>query len=104
MTALTVNTWWRDDAACRGMPLEMFFGSEDTPLKKNPVEGDGRLVCQSCTVVEECLLDALRTNERNGIRGGYLGHERRNALFRLGSVEAAMQAHRDGVLVTRRGR
>lgn len=67
---------WRDDARCKGAPLEIFF---------DPVKGTQRravrLYCDNCPVVDECLLDAARFENKvthiEGVRGGLLGFERK---------------------------
>lgn len=90
------RAYWQDDAACLGKPLELFFGSEDTPLTPAQAQA-GRALCMSCPVRRDCLLDALLTNERAGLRGGYLGYERKHALARYkGSVQSAMAAYDAG--------
>ena len=94
---LSPTAFWQDDAACIGMPLEMFFGSDDAPLTSLQAQA-GRDLCVGCPVRRDCLLDALIAGERSGLRGGYLGHERRNALLRFdGSLSAAMAAYDVGV-------
>lgn len=63
---------WRSDAACLGMDAETFYpyGTESPmPAKR---------VCRTCPVRRECLLDALATNEWQGIRGGLTETERKN--------------------------
>jgi WhiB family redox-sensing transcriptional regulator len=103
MTVRRPERFWRDEAACVGLPLELFFGSDENPLSDDTY--DGRAVCRRCPASRNCLLDALLTNERFGIRGGYLGHERRNALNRFGgSVEMAMAAHEQGTFRVERKR
>jgi WhiB family redox-sensing transcriptional regulator len=87
---------WEDEAACKGMPLELFFGSDEFPMT-NVQARDGRMICASCPVRRDCLVDALLKREANGMRGGYLGHERRTAVVQHGgSMLAAMEAFDEG--------
>lgn len=96
----TPRSRWQEDASCIGMPLDVFFGSDDHPMT-NVQARRGRAVCKSCPVRRDCLMDALLANERNGIRGGYLGGERRNALVKFsGSISAAMAAFDRGEFYT----
>lgn len=64
---------WLALAACRGMDVNVFF----------PERGDmvayaaAKAVCAVCPVCAECLADARITADRDGIRGGLSGRERR---------------------------
>jgi len=66
---------WRNDAACRDMPAPdaLFYpwGAESL-VRENRAEAyaPGVAFCAGCPVVVECLRDALRTNDRFGVRGG----------------------------------
>jgi hypothetical protein len=92
---------WADDAYCIGLPLSLFFGSESRPMTSALIQ-QGRSVCELCSVKRDCLIDALRIDERNGIRGGFLGNERHNALTEYGTVEAVVSAYDEGTLTIRR--
>ena len=64
---------WRDEAACRGMPLSIFFpaiGHDAT---------EARQICGRCPVRAECLEDSLArttTNDPIGVFGGLRARER----------------------------
>lgn len=64
---------WRDFAICRGLPTDVFY-PEDGRISK-----ELRTLCESCSVVTECLADAFRQSgtEDFGIRGGTTARERR---------------------------
>ena len=62
--------WW-SKALCAETDPEAFF-----PEKGGSVRAAKR-VCARCEVRAECLEDALRTDERFGIRGGKSERERR---------------------------
>ncbi len=93
---------WSDDAACRGADLSLFYGSEDMPLTGIAAQL-GRKVCRVCPVARDCLLDALLSQERMGLRAGFLGHERAHTLKRhAGDVAAAMADYDAGVFFQNR--
>lgn len=66
---------WRAEAACAGMPTDMFF----------PTRGDHAghraacAVCDTCPVSEPCLADALASDMGHGygIRAGTTGEQRK---------------------------
>lgn len=64
---------WRDDARCRDMGdeqrMRMFYpGGKPEFCATWPVAGC--LFCRGCDVREECLAEALRLNDPDGIWGG----------------------------------
>lgn len=60
---------WMDRAACRGLPVSIFFPSSDED------SADGIAVCARCPVRAECLEYA--SGEKYGIWGGASERERR---------------------------
>ncbi|KAA0923960.1 WhiB family transcriptional regulator [Rhodococcus sp. IEGM 1374] len=68
---------WQIDAACRSMPISMFFprrglrGSALTEVVRN-----AKLICAQCPVIERCLQHALDCGEPYGIWGGLTVTER----------------------------
>jgi WhiB family redox-sensing transcriptional regulator len=62
---------WRQDAACRGADLDLFFpiSEEDT--------GPAKAICASCPVREACLEWAIATHQEDGVFGGLNAAERR---------------------------
>ena len=66
---------WTKDAACRGMPPELFFPDRDEPID------EALTVCASCPVRMDCLEWALRTREDHGVFGG-MSADRRRHLWR----------------------
>ena len=61
--------WW-EQAACRGMPTDLFFphGNDYEP---------GKLICAKCTVRDECLENELSFDMSNhGLFGGLTPAER----------------------------
>jgi WhiB family transcriptional regulator, redox-sensing transcriptional regulator len=58
---------WKSEAACRGMPIDVFF----QPTGDRDWRPDEALaVCARCPVREQCLEMALRDNEIYGVLGG----------------------------------
>lgn len=55
---------WRKAAACRGVPVDVFFD------RYPAVRDVALLICSDCPVREECLEEAKRTHEHYGVRGG----------------------------------
>ena len=79
---------WRDDAACIGIDVGMFFPDEGHSYDKRL-----KAICQSCPVQEKCLDHALR-HEAHGMWAGTEPRERqllrkqRNILFAAPEVIA----------------
>lgn len=69
---------WRDRAACLGIDPELFapIGQAGTKAYEY-ASAPARAVCADCEVTRECLLDALRHDDRTTIRGGLDPAERR---------------------------
>ena len=66
---------WREQAACKGQPIELFFpergGEGVTNTRK------AREFCRICPVVEECLEYGLQFNDRHGVYGNTTPMQRR---------------------------
>ena len=65
---------WMDGAACAGKPVEWWF-----PNSVENWQGQMRAalaLCSTCPVQAECLQFALDSDDRHGIFGGLLPHER----------------------------
>ena len=67
---------WRDQAACLGSDLEMFFpvGNVGSGLVQ---VSEAKRVCQGCDVRETCLRWAQDTRIEDGVFGGLDPAERR---------------------------
>jgi WhiB family redox-sensing transcriptional regulator len=66
-----------DQAACRGMPLELFFPTGEL------CAASGRkavAVCRTCPIRLPCLDAALANREPAGVWGGFLPQERAEML------------------------
>jgi len=66
------NQEWQDLAACREIPVEMFFPPAEQESEV------AKAVCANCTVRQPCLEFALAEAERFGIWGGLTSQERRS--------------------------
>lgn len=61
---------WRDQANCLGMDPDLFFPPH------GGMTAEVKLTCDRCPVRRACLIDALETRERHGIRGGVTAEDR----------------------------
>ena len=77
------NQEWQDRAACRVIPVELFF-----PPAEQEAD-DAKLVCQECSVKDPCLEFAITAGERFGIWGGLTPQERRSLAAKRRSRAAA---------------
>ena len=58
---------WQDLAACRPSVCDVdFFPHENAPMQI----ARALAICRACPVSADCLVDALKSNERHGVRGG----------------------------------
>ena len=68
---------WRDEAACRGMDVQLFFGPDGEAWPERKIrENKAKAVCASCPVRARCLGYALGNSIRYGIWGGLDEEER----------------------------
>jgi len=63
--------WWWGSAACRKMPLSLFY--DVSPSR----ERRALAACERCEVREECLDDALDRGDLFGVRGGMTPTQRK---------------------------
>lgn len=68
---------WRTQAACRTADPDLFFPEKDTPVEDID---QAKQICASCPVMQMCLDEAFRTNDRAGICGGLTPVERERML------------------------
>ena len=71
---------WERLAACKGMPVGLFFDHEET---QSPPPPEAVAACQGCPVRESCLEEAVRF-EPFGYRGGKSAGQRRAIRKRRG--------------------
>jgi WhiB family redox-sensing transcriptional regulator len=77
---------WQEAAACKTLPLEMFF-----PPAEQEAEA-AKTICSGCTVREPCLEAALAAGERFGIWGGLSSDERQKVVSRRRARAATARA------------
>lgn len=79
--------WW-SDAACRGLPLDLFF-PEGSP---SPA---AITTCEACPVRVDCLADEVGVpdDEILGIRAGLTPEERRDLLKHAKEIRARLAVH-----------
>lgn len=71
---MTPDHVWRALAACRDMPISMFFpcpGARGERMARLAKE-----VCATCPVAEECLEYAMTTHQHFGVWGGTCERDR----------------------------
>lgn len=81
---MVIEREWLDHAACAGDPdlFDLFeVAAESYAKDSGPVVGAARAVCAECPVSDECLQDALESEDRDhqyrwGVRGGLTPRER----------------------------
>src|SRR5690606_6979844 len=66
---------WRHRAACRGEDPELFFPIGTSGPALLQVE-QAKAVCRRCSVIDQCLAEALQRREMYGIWGGTTEAER----------------------------
>lgn len=77
---------WRYEAKCQGEDTEIFFPPRDKELYKI-IADKAKAICNgkdgrpACPVKQECLKEAIVSEELHGIFGG-MSHRERNALKR----------------------
>lgn len=74
---------WMDDAACRGMDVNVFFPDVKYERFVSPVFDDARATCERCAVREQCLMYAIENGETDGVWGGYSPVQRRDMRQRM---------------------
>jgi WhiB family redox-sensing transcriptional regulator len=71
---------WMVAAKCLGH-TQLFFAPDESESRaqRNFREAQAKAVCRDCVVLEHCLDEAMRSDERFGIWGGLTERERRSA-------------------------
>jgi len=68
---VTASWAWQSSAACRGRPLELFFGHDgERQRDRERREKQAAAVCAGCPVRAECFGYAISRPERYGTWGG----------------------------------
>lgn len=70
---------WREDAACRGVDVDVFFPVEES--EESAFEA--KAICESCPVADICLQYSMATNQAEGVWGGLDANERRRMRRRI---------------------
>ncbi len=78
---------WRESAACARVDPELFH-PERGPGERRAM-AQAKAVCARCPVQRECLDDALEQDDRYGIWGGLLPHEREDIRKQRGMTRDA---------------
>jgi WhiB family redox-sensing transcriptional regulator len=78
---------WRDQAACRNEPPELFFPVGTTGPAWRQI-AKAKSVCHRCPVTATCLAWALDTGQRYGVWGGLSEDERHEMQRRRARISA----------------
>ena len=76
---------WRAQAACRGLPADLFHPELGANAKA------AKAVCQRCPVAQECLIYALSNTVEFGVWGGLSVVERSRAVRFLGRMRVCIE-------------
>jgi len=61
---------WVDEAACRGLPIDLFFGPDgETRTQRDQREQQAKQVCAGCPVRDECDSTASARGDKFGVFG-----------------------------------
>jgi len=77
MESTTSKYSWREQASCKGIDPNVFVPNENSGLTGRTTYAVARDFCKRCTVVNECLMFALKENMEFGMFGGTTPRERR---------------------------
>jgi len=69
------NDEWMQDAACRGMDVNIFYPG-DGEVEDEAVYEEARSICAGCPVQAQCRDYAIATRDWNGMWGGMTELER----------------------------
>lgn len=77
------NLRWMDQAACKGLPVNMFFYTEEDYGRKERRRKDkaAKAVCAECPVKAQCLQDALDRDDAHSIQGGTTPKDRGHRVY-----------------------
>lgn len=90
-TVMLERSWdWQDQAACRDLPLELFFGPDgEKPQERDARERRAVQVCAGCPVRDMCAAHAVALPEAYGVWGGTTESGRNTRRRRSSRVSAA---------------
>jgi WhiB family redox-sensing transcriptional regulator len=76
---------WRNDAACRGTDLAVFYHPDwERGVLRRRREVQAKRICERCPVKRPCLDWAIAKPELYGVWGGTSAEERQQRRARLG--------------------
>lgn len=86
---------WREDAACRDFPTDLFFPIGHGPRAQAQAD-KAKTICGQCPVQSDCLEYALATNAQFGVFGGLTEDERKRARRNLARQMRLNAVHAEG--------
>ena len=71
---------WRDQSACKGQNIDIFYPpGDDMPKGRDAPNIDpyahARTICDQCPVQTQCLVDVVTTGDTHGFRAGHTPDE-----------------------------
>jgi WhiB family redox-sensing transcriptional regulator len=91
---MTMDTSWRDSAACQNADPDLFFPIGATGPALDQID-EARRICRACPVRRQCLAWALDLGCAAGIWGGTTEDERR--ALRTAAARHRNHAHKAAV-------
>ena len=64
------------DPECQKVPNIFYPEDEADPDKRQAMTKAAKAICRECPLIKDCRTYALETNQRFGVWGGTLPHER----------------------------
>lgn len=71
---------WFDKAACKDYPSEIFYADGEDKDEDAKREAMAKVICKKCPVAAECLMHAIRKDEKYGVWGSFAPKERKNLI------------------------
>jgi WhiB family redox-sensing transcriptional regulator len=68
---------WRTRGACFGMAVDRFFPIGENGAGARRATSAAKVICGTCAVVADCLVEAMVVPDTDGIWGGLTSTERR---------------------------
>lgn len=92
---MNADLHWRDQAACRFVPPDLFFSREDEGRRARDLrERSARMVCAACPVTAWCLAWANTTGDTHSISGGLTPEERLTVQYQAAGRQQSANTRR----------
>lgn len=90
-----MRDFWQDDAACKGMPAEVFYPDvqEERGVDTTEAFAEAKAICEACPVRETCQAESIANREPDGVWGGLTPLERRRVIRKLTKSPDPRRSH-----------